>query len=61
MDLAKGENMRRRVVALVVAVAAALGLLAATATPADAREIRIIGCDSLLNWPCPGPMPVNPG
>jgi hypothetical protein len=49
--------MHRRVVAAVVTVAAALALLTAGATPAGAREIRIIGCDSLLNWPCPGPMP----
>ena len=54
--------MRRRAVALFIAVAAAFGLLAAGASPADARgiEIRVIGCDSLLNWPCPGPMPAGP-
>jgi hypothetical protein len=49
--------MRRRVVAVLFVIAAALGLLGAGAAPASAREIRIIGCDSLLNWPCPGPMP----
>jgi hypothetical protein len=49
--------MRRHVVAALFVAAAALGVLTAGAGPADAREIRIIGCDSLLNWPCPGPMP----
>jgi hypothetical protein len=38
------------IVALAVAVAM---LLSALATPAEAQ--KLIGCDSKLQWPCPGP------
>jgi hypothetical protein len=56
----RGGRMRRRVVVLLAGLGIVVGTLTATAPAAAAREIRIIGCDSLLNWPCPGPMPVAP-
>jgi hypothetical protein len=49
--------MRRRIIAGICVAVAAASTLLASAAPVQAREIRIIGCDSLLNWPCPGPMP----
>jgi hypothetical protein len=54
--------MIKRWIALFFLVLAAIAiLLTAIAEPADARKIPpLIGCDSLLNWPCPGPVLVNP-
>ena len=50
--------MRKRLIALVIAtVLAASALLSVFSQPAQAKNIpAIIGCDSLLEWPCPGPV-----
>jgi len=52
--------MRKRLFALLVFVSAVAGFLSA-AQPTQARSIPpLYGCDSLINWPCPGPVLVNP-
>jgi hypothetical protein len=48
--------MRKRLIVLIAAVAVACGLFAA---PASAMK-PLIGCDSVLDWPCPGPVLVQP-
>ena len=48
--------MLRRKIALILAlVLVAFGAISAVGQSASAQ--RLIGCDSLLNWPCPGPVP----
>ena len=50
--------MRKRFVIALLVLLAALASLFAGASPAGARQLpdKIIGCDSLLEWPCPGPV-----
>lgn len=45
--------MRRKLARLVMLVACAATALALLAGPASAQ--KLIGCNSKLNWPCPGP------
>jgi hypothetical protein len=53
--------IKRWITLFVLVVATVAVLLAAMAGPADAQRILpLIGCDSYLNWPCPGPVLVNP-
>ena len=54
--------MRRRVLGgIFAAVIAATALLSLFAQPASAQRVwPLIGCDSYLNWPCPGPVLVDP-
>jgi len=53
--------MRKRLVVLITALLLASGSLLSLAAPANAQRVwPLIGCDSLLNWPCPGPVLVNP-
>jgi hypothetical protein len=50
--------MIRRIIAIVAIVLGLLGALSAVAPSASAQRIwPLIGCDSYLNWPCPGPVP----
>lgn len=49
--------MKRLVTILTIAAIAALMLLA-TAVPSSAREI--LGCNGIIQWPCPGPVLVDP-
>lgn len=54
--------MRKRLFGFLVLAFVIAGFFA-TAQPAQARSIHIpplIGCDSLINWPCPGPVLVDP-
>jgi hypothetical protein len=47
--------LRRLLVGLLIA---ALMTLVVGTTPAGAREI--LGCNGLIQWPCPGPVLVDP-
>lgn len=47
--------LKKRMLALIFAVVALASALAAAAQPAAAQ--KLLGCDSKLQWPCPGPMP----
>lgn len=48
--------MRRRLLAFVIAFVLAAGALLSFAQPAQAKKIwPLVGCDSFLEWPCPGP------
>lgn len=49
--------LSRRLFLVIAVVLAAAAALLAIAEPASAA--KLIGCDSLLNWPCPGPMPAT--
>ncbi len=53
--------MRRKLLLAVIALTALAVSFLGTARPADAQRIwPLIGCDSLLQWPCPGPVLVSP-
>jgi len=53
--------IRKRLIALIATAALAAGGLLSFATPASAQRIwPLIGCNSFLDWPCPGPVIVNP-
>ena len=46
---------RLRLIVLMIAVVAMLVLSAA---PAGARQL--LGCDGVIQWPCPGPVLIDP-